>query len=301
MARRYLEKPKTVLASETLVKEFVEMEPASGDRPLSERRLQVYRRILNAGEFRTVIWASAHCKETAGVYRVNGKHTNVLLAGLKPLPDFHVTIERYDCDSLQDVANLYNTFDSNLASRSASDINWSFASTIKELEGCPGRVVDLTVRAASFHEWGDEGMKRVPPAERAEQLIDRYNFALWMWKTMGFRSQQGGKAHAHVLRGPVVTAMFATHIRSPRVATDFWKQVVEESAPDNQDPTRVLSRYLVRAVLAGSTSRGRGAGKKMADFREIYVKCVHAWNAWRKGEKTALNYHANADLPDVSK
>jgi hypothetical protein len=33
----------------------------------------------------------------------------------------------------------------------------------------------------------------------------------------------------------------------------------------------------------------------------MYVKCLHAWNAWRQGKTTKLAYHATADYPDVSK
>jgi hypothetical protein len=31
----------------------------------------------------------------------------------------------------------------------------------------------------------------------------------------------------------------------------------------------------------------------------MYVKCLHAWNAWRRGEATSLQYYAKAPLPDV--
>lgn len=63
---KMMEKPKTVLASPSLVKEFVEMEPAPHDRPLSERRMQVYQRILKAGNFRPVTWASVMRRSIAG-------------------------------------------------------------------------------------------------------------------------------------------------------------------------------------------------------------------------------------------
>jgi hypothetical protein len=55
MARRYVEKPKTVRVTLALVREFVEMDPVPGDRGIKERRLMVYRRILAAGEFRPCI------------------------------------------------------------------------------------------------------------------------------------------------------------------------------------------------------------------------------------------------------
>jgi hypothetical protein len=167
------EKPRTVLAGKGLVREFNDMEPVPYDRPLSERRVEVYRRILKAGEFRPVTWASVLCQETNCVYRVNGKHTAHMLAGMDPLPEFYVTVERYVCDTLQDAANLYNTFDSKMASRSTNDINWAFAATIPDLRDCPKRLINLTVGAAAFRRWGEKA-KDVPPAERAEELMDSY-------------------------------------------------------------------------------------------------------------------------------
>jgi hypothetical protein len=298
MGWKYLEQPKTMLARKSLVTEFVNMEPAPYDRPLSERRMAVYERILKAGEFRTVTWASVVCKETNNTYRVNGKHTATMLSKMDPLPEFHVTVERYQADTLQDVTNLYNTFDSTLASRTTNDINLAFARTIRDLDNVPVRLINLTVSAASYLKWG-EGQKKIPPAERAEELMDAYPFTKWLYEIVptGGASQNG-----HLCRAPVVTAMKATYDRMPVKAKEFWTLVKDESAPDRDDPTRVLTRYLLRAALAGGGPASNAAhGKKLVDFREMYVKCLHAWNAWRKGETTSLNYYAKADIPSVSK
>lgn len=301
-----IEKPRTVLASRALVDEFVNMEPAPHDRPLSERRLQVYQRILASGEFRTVTWASAVCPETGNTYRVNGKHTAMMLSGLPKLPDFHVTVERYECPTLNDVAKLYNTFDSSLASRTASDINLAFAATIRELAAVTPRVINLTVSAATFHQWDEAELRRVPPAERAELLLDNVSFALWL---QAFIPRAGDcKAGAvavgtakHLLRGPVVSAMVGTFRKGPHLARQFWSAVRDETAADRNDPTRVLARYLATAAIANGANRAATAKKKVVGTREIYAKCVHAWNAWRKGESTNLNYYASAPLPQASK
>ena len=75
------ENPRTAKVTRSLVKEFVEMDPAPNDRPLSEKRLQVYRRILADHQFRPCVWASVFCKDTNCDYRVNGKHTSLMLSG----------------------------------------------------------------------------------------------------------------------------------------------------------------------------------------------------------------------------
>lgn len=304
MGWRQCEKPKTVLASPTLVREFMEMEPVPHDRPLSEKRLQVYERILQAGEFRVVTWASVVCYQTNCTYRVNGKHTATLLSGYlkndKKLPDFHVTIERYEADTLTDVASLYNTFDSNLASRTTRDINMAFAATIPALRNVSQKHIHLAVGALAAQKWDENEIRKVPPAERAEELLDNNDFVQWLQHIMpiGFGVNSPSRP---LQRVAVVSAMLATYRKGPKVATEFWESVRDESAPDRDDPTRVLTRFLIRASVAGGTGSRQIGDKKMVTSREIYVKCVHAWNAWRKGERTALNYHAKAALPVVSK
>lgn len=298
MPFKMVEKPRTVLASASLVKEFVDMEPAMYDRPLSERRLQIYERILKAGAFRPVVWASAVCYETNCTYRVNGKHTSIMLSMQSPLPTFYVTVERWGCDTLKDVGALYNTYDSNLASRSANDINHSFAAAIPELRDVPGKLINLTVSAAAFLKWDENVLKRVPQAERAEELVERAYFVKWLREVIANTDTKKMGPAKHLLRSPVVCAMMATHDRAPHVATDFWTQVRDESHADRNDATRVLARFLVRVGVAS----GKGvSGKYTVTHREMYVKCLHAWNAYRAGEATSLQYHPKAPVPKVSK
>src|SRR5262249_38333122 len=144
MGWKSIEKPKTMQASKALVTEFYNMERLPRERPMSERRLMVYRRILAAGDFRPVTWARAWCKDESVMYRVNGQHTSTLLMGViesdQELPPFFVTVERYECDTMEDVARLYATFDSSIGSRNSTDIILSFASTMPEINGLPSKV-----------------------------------------------------------------------------------------------------------------------------------------------------------------
>lgn len=301
MGWKLIEKPKTVMASKSLVTEFVEMEPAPHDRPLSERRLLVYERILRSKLFRPVTWASAVCYETNCTYRVKGKHTSLLLSRIDPIPEFYVTLDRYGCDHLTDVATLYGTFDNNLASRTINDINTSFAGSIPELREVPGRLINLTVSAASMIKWSESELKRVPPAERAEELLDRVGFAKWLREvitTVDTRSKMA--LCKHMLRASVVQAMMMTYDKAPLIAKQFWIMVRDESSPDRDDPSRTLARFLIRAAL--TSARTHNTDRKIVSHREMLVKCIRAWNAWRAGEHPSnLLYYPNAEIPKVSK
>lgn len=297
MGWKMLEKPRTLLASKPLVQEFCAMEPAPHDRPLSERRMLVYERILRSGDFRPVTWASVLCHETACTYRVNGKHTSTLLAKRDPIPTFYVTLERWECDTLNDVASLYATYDSNLSSRTAQDVNLSFAATLPELRDVNARLINLTVSSAAYLKWEDAELRKVPQAERAEELLDRVDFVKWLVEIITTSTDRSSLSK-HLLRSPVVCAMMATYDRYPKKAMEFWCLVRDESHAERDDPSRTLSRFLVRASL---TRRDAGKETKKVGHREMFVKCLHAWNAWRKGETTSLAYHGKAPVPTISK
>lgn len=292
MGWKLLDRPKTQKVTRHLAKQFAEMTAAPHDRPLSERRMMVYRKMLLEGTFRPVTWSSALCVETGDVYRVNGKHTSTVLSSMEKLPDFFITLEEYECDTLEDVARLYATFDSKMASRTAADINMSFAATVPELSGIPARVINPAVSGMSYHIWHDRVGHR-QAAERAELLMEHPDFVLWLSEMVS--SGDGGSSRS-ICRQPVVAAMFAGWQKSKSGATEFWSSVRDESGPTPDLPSRKIAKYL----NATPVKNGSGASKvKAASVREIYVRCLHAWNAWRKGERTDLRYYPDADIPSA--
>lgn len=303
MSWRLIDKPRTVRVTKQLAETYSTMDPAPHDRPLSERRLQVYRSILKEGGFRPVSWASALCKETGGVYRVNGKHTSTMLAGMPVIPEFYAIIEEYECDTLDDVARLYATFDSNIQSRTARDIYLSFAATMPELARLPGGHINLVVVGMDGHTTSYSakgGTMRTQAASKAEALLEYPEFVIWMScllsNNTGRTDGSGSKERKarHMERGPVVAAMFGSWLKSCSAATTFWCAVRDETGGSPTLPDRKLARFLMMAGVA----TGRGTARvRSAEPREMYVKCIHAWNAWRKDETTDLRYYADKDIP----
>ena len=295
MSWKLIDRPMTVKVTKTLARKFAAMDPAPHDRPLSERRLQVYGRLITEGQFRPVTWASATCNETGGNYRVNGKHTSTLLAGLEPIPDFYVTIEEYECDNLSDVAQLYSTFDSKMMSRTTADINASFAGTVKELVEVPRSIVNLSVGALSYGEWGADAYAH-QPAERAELMLDNVDAVLWLQKVLYGALEGDKRARRMALeRIGVAAAMIATYRKSRAAATEFWIAVRDETGSTPGLPDRKLAKFL--STIAVDKAGSRAKKVQVAGTREIYVKCLHAWNAWRCGETSNLNYFVDKPAP----
>jgi hypothetical protein len=297
MAWTLKERPTTRKVTKALAREYRDMDPAPHDRPLSKRRLDVYRAMVERDLFRPVTWAKAFCRETGGTYRVNGKHTSHLFADLDPLPELYVLEETYECETLEDVAKLYATFDSRMQSRNTSDINMSFAATVPALAGFSQKTINTAVAGMTYHLDPSEPWRK-QPAERAETLLEYADFVVWL-NDLFLRGEEGELSGKHIRRQPVAAAMFGCWLKAKGPATEFWTAVRDETNPDPSSPSRKLARYLHQTIMKGGSS-SPNALVKSATAREFYVRSLHAWNAWRKGEPTALRYYADAPLPKIA-
>ena len=294
MGWKLIGKPSTTRATKALATKFAEMETIPNDRDLSERRLMIYGRLFRAGLFRPVTWATCHCKQTGATYRVNGKHTSTMLSGMDDFSgDFYVVLEHYEADTLEDVAKLYSTFDSRDSVRTVRDINSSFSSVVPELANIPAKTIGLAVSGMSYAKH-QQAAWSIPPAERAEALLDHVEFVVWLNELFYSRAECG-----FLMRVPVVAAIFLSYQRSRKDASRFWEAVRDQSSPRNDTPDRKIAKWLMQ----NSVNFGLGASKvesRKASNREFLVRCLHAWNAWRKGVQTDLRYYAEKKVPAVA-
>jgi hypothetical protein len=297
MAYELIGTPRTEKVTQALAIRFRDMDPVPHDRPLNPKRVEAYRKMLNAGLFRPVQWATVHCNETQATYRVNGKHTSNLFAEFDKLPQpIHATIEHYHCDDIDDVARLYATFDSRTQVRTTNDINRAFAAIDDDLALIPAKIVNLCVTAIAYCRHGDS-YHVVPAAERAECLLEDHNkvFVQWAHEILG---NSANEATRLLWRSPVVAAMHACYQKSRRDAMEFWLAVRDGTGPSNSTPDRVLNRFLLaKAVNSGKQPAASRKKSALSSPREMYVKCLHAWNAWRRDTTTDLKYHAQAKIP----
>lgn len=288
-----MEPPRVEKLTQALAKRFSEMEAAPHDRALKQRRCDVLDKAVKHGTFRTCEWASAVCKETNTEYRVNGKHTSTMFAEMNgSLPKGkRIIVERYECDTLEDVASLYATFDTRISLRSTGDINRLFAAAHKDLAPLPVKVVNVAVSGMSYATWGEQYYSQ-QAEDRAALMLSNPKFVVWMSEIL-----HGESSCRHLYRGPAAAAMFLTFNKAQQHATDFWTLVRDASGKTPKDPDRVLNRFLLDVTVA--SGRGLIDGKKAAPNREVFVKCLHAWNAHRTGTKTKLAYYADAPIPAV--
>lgn len=287
MAWRHIQKPQVVKCTRALVKEFVDMEPAGGDRNFRNANGQSIRSAIQEGRFRVADFASAKCLEDGFVYRVNGKHTSMVLSEMNgEFPsDLSAVVERYECDTLSDIASLYATFDPRSSARNTNDINRSYAACSPLLCDIPCRIVNLCASGIAYATWED-AMFNKSPELRSQLMVDNAAFVVWMYDLFSAGEWK------HLKRAGVIAACFKTYAKSQKASQEFWSLVRDGSGSNHRSPDRVLNKFLL-------TSRVRGQANHAATetTRSMMVKSLHAWNAWRRGEQTDLKFYPKAKTP----
>jgi hypothetical protein len=273
------------------------MMKAPRERTIKQWRLDSREKAIEGGTFRTTVWAEVYCIETQDTMRVNGMHTSTVLCKLFDAgknPKVYVTFEKYEADTLLDVANLYSTFDTRDQSRSVGDVNSAHAASIPELASLNMNVMNNIVAGMAMATWGTHYTRCAEPQERAALLAAHTDFVTWCEGTV---FDGGAKAKwRHLYRAAVIAAMFMTWNKDPDDATEFWLAVRDKTGESPDLPDRVLAEWLTITAVNYAAGAKR---KKRATNAEFLAKCIHGWNAWRRNTSTNLKYHADKPTPDV--
>jgi hypothetical protein len=214
----------------------------------------------------------------------NGQHQ--CKAVIKTGKSINVVYQEYLCNTPNDMAELYRRFDNHQA-RSLADILSPEAMAL----GVTWKrsIVRLVVAAASFGESGFHGSTDVPKVEKVKYISQYLKQGAFVNHVL-----DGGKVKAaHLKRASVVYVMMKTWDKDKYAAELFWKSVIDQIDLAANSPMLVLSRYLLTSALGGSSKL------RVSNSREMQVKCIHAWNAYRSGSKTSLKYHPNAPIPKI--
>lgn len=86
--------------------------------------------------------------------------------------------------------------------------------------------------------------------------------------------------------------------KSKSMAREFAELL--ESGNGNHMPVLKQIRDFLLTTNVRSGTISRSTGKAAADPREIFIRCVKAWNYWRAGqfEKT-IKYSIGEEVPEV--
>jgi len=217
---------------------------------------------------------------------VNGQHQ--CNAVIKTGSSISVVYQEYICATPQELADLYARFDKT-PPRSLGDILTPEAAAL----GVEWKraVIRLVVSAASLIARGEAISFHEGKLEKVAYLSQHLKQGAFVDFII-----KDGVSSFHLQRAPVVQAMMLTWDKDKIHARTFWEDVRDGVGLSQGNPALVLRNYLMSTGL----TKSRTVKTDIATTREMYVKCIHAWNAARKGTATALKYHIDAPLPKIS-
>ena len=277
---------KLELVTPELAGKFLDANIYEGQRPLRPQHVEVLKNAIESSVFLTGSIAIAKQRWDGGAAMLaNGQHQcEAVIATGKPIV---AVVEEYECNTPQDFAILYRQFDNN-AARSLSEIALPEARS-RNL-AWSRRFIGIMLAGISFLE-GHSGMHKNKRVESLKKYIRDGNFIHGIYAPATFPE------YRHMGRGPVVAAMIVTFRKDPVVAEDFWEEVRDGDGLRKSSPSFKLRDYL----RAASVGVGRGVRSPSfstaASYREMYSKCIVAWNAYRRGDSTQLKFFSGNELP----
>ena len=87
-------------------------------------------------------------------------------------------------------------------------------------------------------------------------------------------------------------------VRCMENAAGATEDVRDGAELKKNDPALLLKNYLQMAAISARTVKS-ACRQEAVTAREMYVKCLHAWNASRSGTKTNLRYLPDAPIPKL--
>ncbi len=294
-----IEKPRLVKITHNIARAWKDMARFPHDREIQPARMEFLKKAVAAGEFRGSEWVSAHCKATGLTYRLNGKHTSYVLVDAfesdQAPKDIMALVRHYECETLEDCARLYATFDAKQSTRTRSDIIRGFANANPEFEVIPQSLLSIIAGGMAYSKWEATSQHR-SVVDCAMLLLEFPEFTLWCATML-----QGDNKYAkHIKRKAVIAAMTRTWFKAKDKAKEFWGYIREDCDLPKNSPVRMLYRWLLSTSLnaGGKTAM---TGKVASSAREMLGRCITCWNHWRKGtEAKQIVYHRTAPIPQAA-
>lgn len=272
--------------------EFLKSNNYPGQRAKVQRHINELAEKMEDGRFNT--GQVAIVVGLDGVtYLADGQHQceACILSGVQFSAVYmHFTVEKGD--SKQAIAEVFAQFNGHRA-RSRGDIAWIYGAHIG-MADWSRKCVQLCNSALGWIAggFGESGTILLSKDENARLLAAKKSACTFVYRT-AFNGHV--KTARHLARSPVAAAMLVTFDKNLLLAEEFWEAVRDGEMIKRSDPRMTLREFLVNSSVKSTSAKGGAAVSQ----REMYVKCIHAWNAYLSGKTTSLKYYANKPIPQV--
>jgi hypothetical protein len=279
---------KIKMVTPEMAERFIECNHYQGQRPIRPRHLRGLIKAIETGRFHIGHIVTArqgwNGNDDLGA---NGQHQ--CMAVIHTGKTIRAVVEEYACKTPEDFAELYRQFDvhasRNLAERAlpeviALNLDWKKRFITVMLSGIAiveGKTIQEDNKNAKI-----EGIKKYTKEGNAiNEIITCVNVS----------------ESKHLMRSPVIAAMIVTCRKNSADFEEFWEQVRDGENLKGSSPALKLRNFLLSTTV--SIGKGRDAEylNKAASVKEMYSKCIAAWNAYRTHGKTALRYYPDKEAP----
>lgn len=276
---------KTITPAEA--SKFLEINEHEGQRHLSRQTVEQYVRKLGDGRFH--VGSIAVWQDNGHSALMDGQHqcTACVQSGIP----FQAVVQKFvpeKGDGKSAKAKVFSQFNVDRP-RSAGQVVWNVAAT-SGMGHMTRRCAGLCATALSSIQAGKlHTHDALSKDERAELILKNR-------KDCEFVHEVAFSAtYKHLWRSPVVQAMIEIRrTAGDKSAREFWESVAVGEMLKTDSPAYKLREYLKNVTVRSAAEKSSNATP-----REMYVKCIHAWNAHVSGKSTTLKYFQNADIPEI--
>jgi hypothetical protein len=279
---------KVVKVTRDLVQHINGLQPWNGDRAIIPKIMLQLEQRHQRGLLHTFQWVTATVNSRTK-YRINGKHSTTFLLSLPSIPDqFRACVMEFNVANEQELATLWSQFDSAVSARNMRQRIKANLASIKPLKDMQPDFVQSVLGGIGYSMCSGNRMKDTDAALCLLQKPEVQKFILW------FHDLTSSKT---LTKAPVSAAIWDTYHADETDSKVFWEQVRDASKNTVSQPANRLSHFLAESRI--EKNGHHSAGKQLVTLRAVYVKCLHAWNAYRNGSVTDLKYHASAGIPQA--
>lgn len=261
-----------------------------GQRKLRSPHVAELARKMDGGVFHIGQVALVHTRDRK--FLADGQHQlHACIRRNKPFKAVRLDFVVEPHDSEIEVAKIFGNFNVDYG-RVRGDVAWNVACRVG-LESWGKPCVALCSSALSWLESGvHRGQHDIKFSrdEAAEHFAKHYHRAVII-RDIVFKAKVKTAA-AHMRRSALAAAMVQTNEINPLYSYPFWEQV--------RDGLNAVQPALdLRDFLLTSRITRRSSGPTVVTNREMYVRCVTAWNIFRGDPRRTIKYMAGSPIPRI--
>lgn len=199
-------------------------------------------------------------------------------------------------DTKEDVARIFAQYNVDLP-RNRGDIAWIYAVQYG-MEKWPRKIAKLCNTALGLIVAFSGGEGRIPSGcqhltkEQNARLLGKHKATCEFVYHLLCDTEP--KYPKHLMRSPVVAAIIRTREIARDDATLFWEGVRDGDLLKKSDPAYRLREWLIRTSVKSVVKR-----EPVVTHREMYVRSLHFWNAFRGGPGASGRYYPEKPIPAI--